>query len=213
MNPAQLQLITGALLGQPQIQYPQIVGANPWAAIAGLGQNPQLGNFSNFSGMSGLDLLDRAAYAGLDMSDPSVQQAINAAIAQKIASTSVLTTMGAPTKARQFPLGFDSGPVLIPALGTASVINNPQVVFKTERLVVPSDIGGSFVIDDVIVGKNSQFASNAVGIPARTFDERGVGVGLAGDTAQISQNVIIKVTNTSGAPARFRATIIGPAVE
>lgn len=211
MNQAQLQLITGALLGQPTMQYPQIVGANPWAQIAGLGN--QNNGMSNFPGVAGMDGLDRFAYAGLDMNDPSVQQAVNAAIAQKLASTSVLTTMGAPTKARQFPLGFDSGAILIPALGTASVINNPQVVFKTERLVVPSDIGGSFVIDDVIVGKNSQFASNAVGIPARTFDERGVGVGLAGDTAQISQNVIIKVTNTSGAPARFRATIIGPAVE
>lgn len=210
MNQAQLQLITGALLGQPAMQYPQIVGANPWAQISGLGQ-PNNG-MGNFPGTAGMDL-DRLAYAGLDMSDPSVQQAVNAAIAQKLANTSVLTTMGAPTKARQFPLGFDSGAILIPALGTASVINNPQVVFKSERLVVPSDIGGSFVIDDVIVGKNSQFASNAVGIPARTFDERGVGVGLAGDTAQISQNVIIKVTNTSGAPARFRATIIGPAVE
>ena len=69
------------------------------------------------------------------------------------------------------------------------------------------------MIEDVIVGKNSQLASNTVGLPARMFDERGVGVRLAGDTAQISQDITLKITNVSGAPARFRAGIIGPAVE
>ena len=189
-NAAALALITGQM-GGVYPQYPQIIGNYP------MGGNE-------------LDALDRMALAG---AAPAQDAAIQAAIAQKLAGNSALVQMGRPTKAREYPLGFDSGVVLIPPGGSAPVINRPQVVFKTERLVVPSDIGGSFVIDDLVVGKNSQFASNSVGVPARVFDENGVGVRLAGDTAQISQDIIIKVTNISGADARFRAAVIGPAIE
>jgi hypothetical protein len=116
------------------------------------------------------------------------------------------------TKSREYPLGFDSGAV-IAAAASQAVTTQPQVVFRVERLVVPSDIGGSFVIDDVVVGKNSQFAATNVGVPARTFDERAVGVRLRGDTAKVSQNVTIQVTNIGGAGIRFRACVIGSVIE
>ena len=44
-------------------------------------------------------------------------------------------------------------------------------------------------------------------------EENAVGVCLKGDTAQISMDVTISVTNISGAAATFRAAVIGPAVE
>jgi hypothetical protein len=78
--------------------------------------------------------------------------------------------------------------------------------------VIPSDIGGSFVVDDLQVGKNSQFANDQP-VPARVFDERAVGVRLRADTAQVSQNVVLRVTNVSGAPLRFRACVIGTALD
>lgn len=137
----------------------------------------------------------------------------NAILARQLGQTAAVVSPDVPTKARRYVLGFDSGGALIPALGTVAVINRPQVAFKSERLIVPSDIAGGFVVNDVVVGKNSQFASNAVAVPARGFDERAEGMMLAMDTAQISQDVIINVTNIGGAPARFRALIAGPAVE
>jgi hypothetical protein len=200
-------LITGAMMASPW-GYPQIVGQQHI-----LGQDPSMAALMRAAsaGMMHRDELQQPRFGVAGMEVPPEQ--IQAAMAQRLAQLGLITQTSAPTKAREYPLGFDSGSTLIIAGGSASVINRPQVVFRTERLVVPSDIGGGFVIDDLIVGKNSQFASNSVAVPARVFDERGVGVRLAGDTAQISQDIILKVTNVSGAPARFRAAVIGPAVE
>lgn len=116
------------------------------------------------------------------------------------------------TKAREYPLGFVTPAAVGPGL-SSSATTRPQVIFRSERLVIPSDIGGSFVIDDLIVGKNSQFAATDTAVPARVFDERAVGVRLKGDTAQVSQNVQIAMTNISGAAITFRACVIGSVVE
>lgn len=196
-------LISGAAFAAPW-GYPQIVGADSdyhalMRAAAGIGRGDPL------------DMLDRMAIAGAEAS-PS-QAMIDQAVAARLAAAGIVTSTRGPTKAREYPLGFDSGAILIPNGAGVSITNRPQVIFRVERLVIPSDIGGGFVVEDVIVGKNSQLASNTVGLPARVFDERGVGVRLAGDTAQISQDITLKITNVSGAPARFRAAIIGPAVE
>lgn len=122
----------------------------------------------------------------------------------------LLDTRGA-TKAREYPLGFASTTPVI-AGGSQRITTRPQVPFRVDRLVVPSDIAGLFVIDDVKVGKNSQFAAEGA-VPARVFQENGVGVTLKGDTAQVSMDVTLSVSNVSGAPSVFRAAIIGPAVE
>lgn len=115
-----------------------------------------------------------------------------------------------PTKAREYPLGFPTTTVANGA--SASISAQPQVPFRGRRLIVPSDIAGSFLIDDLKIGKNSMFPSSNP-VPARCFTELGVGVDLNLDTAQISQLVVLSVSNTSGAPADFNAAIIGTAVE
>lgn len=114
------------------------------------------------------------------------------------------------TKAREYPLGF---PVTaVAANGTATVSTQPQVPFRGRRLIVPSDIAGSFLITDLKIGKNSMFPS-ANPVPARAFTELGVGVDLNLDTAQISQLVTISVENTTGGAVDFSACVIGTAVE
>lgn len=135
----------------------------------------------------------------------------NSVAEQALARGAAVVRYGGPTKAREYPLGFDSG-ALVAAGATAIVNSQPQVAFRTERLVIPSDIAGSFVVNDLLVGKNSQFANNTP-VPARVFDEGAFGVRLKGDTAQVTMNVTLNVTNTSGAAIRFRACIIGTAVE
>lgn len=114
------------------------------------------------------------------------------------------------TKAREYPLGFPTTSVAAGA--TATVSSQPQVPFRGRRLIVPSDIAGSFLINDIKVGKTSMLP-NSNPIPARAFTELGVGVDLNLDTAQISQNISLSIENTSGAALDFNAALIGTAVE
>jgi len=139
------------------------------------------------------------------------KRALTQAIAERRAQAGALLTERHPTRAREYPLGFVSA-AAVPAGGFARITTRPQVPFRLDRLVVPSDLAGLFTIDDVKVGKNSQFAAEG-SVPARIFQENAVGVCLKGDTAQVSMDVTLSVTNISGAAAFFRAAIIGPAVE
>jgi hypothetical protein len=116
-----------------------------------------------------------------------------------------------PQNARTFPLGFVSNGA-IAAGASVTIVSRPQVLFKGQRLVVPSDVAGDFSIDDVKVGKNSQFVAEGA-IPARVLQENAFGVSFELDTAQISQDITLSVTNISGAARVFRAALIGRAAE
>lgn len=116
-----------------------------------------------------------------------------------------------PTRVREYVQGFDSL-TAIPAAGVQTITQRPQIPFRPERLVVPSDIAGMFLLQDVKVGKNSQFASTQA-VPARVFDEKAVGVRLGLDTAQISQDLVLVPINFSAGAQRFFAAMIGTALE
>lgn len=149
----------------------------------------------------------RAARGGLRVRP---QQA--AALARvKLAQQAALVRQPAFNKSREYVIGFDST-TTVAAAAQATITARPQVPFRGERLIVPSDIAGSFVIDDIRVGKNSQLVA-AGAIPARTFEQTGVGVRLRLDTCQVSMDLILQVTNISGGALRFRASMIGLAVE
>lgn len=122
----------------------------------------------------------------------------------------VLVRNTPPNRARQFPLGFPS--TAIAASATATITAQTQVIFRPRRLVIPSDIAGSLLVNDFKVGKNSMFPS-ADPIPARVFSETAVGVDLQLDTAQVSQIISLLMENTSGASVTFTAAIIGDAIE
>lgn len=139
------------------------------------------------------------------------RRAMIEAIAERRAMAGALLKERQPTRAREYPLGFVSN-AAVAAGASTRITTRPQVPFRIDRLVVPSDLAGLFSIDDVKVGKNSQFAAEGA-VPARVFQENAVGVCLKGDTAQISMDVTLSVTNISGAASFFRAAIIGPAVE
>lgn len=162
------------------------------------------------------NLADLLAIAGADEALANVPPGTSAAamqqaIANKIAQNGLLVTNTRPTKARQFPLGFESAAAIAPG-ATAAITSRPQVPFRGERLTVPSDIAGSFSILDLRVGKNSQFV-NAGAVPARVFQENATNMSLQCDTAQISQDVTINVQNIGGAPQTFRAALMGSALD
>lgn len=139
--------------------------------------------------------------------DPSQQAAMaNLAMAQ---ATGVVDLQ--PTKSRRYPLGFPTTTVTA-SNGTATASSQPQIPFRGERLIIPSDFAGSILINDVKVGKNSQLAA-AQPLPGRAFTEFGWGVDLHLDTADVSQFISLSLQNTSSHDITFNGMLIGRAVE
>lgn len=136
----------------------------------------------------------------------SSQQAIQR---RRVAAGALLRTLP-PRSSREFVIGL--GSTALPALSSANISVQPQVIFRPERIVIPSNIAADFLITDVKVGKNSQLVSPGA-IPAVVFVENAFGVRLKMDTAQIAQFITISVTNQNGASRNFQGAIIGPAVE
>lgn len=133
----------------------------------------------------------------------------NAALGM-VRNKAMIQTRG-PTKARYFPLGVPATTIAAGAAATIPV--QPQVPFRPQRFVVPSDIAGSFTIGDIRVGKNSQFVT-ADAVPARAFQEdASSGIEFGFDTAQVSQVISVVANNISLAQQVFRAVFLGAAVE
>jgi hypothetical protein len=153
---------------------------------------------------------DILAVAGLDADD--VPAANKDAIANMVrAQNALIVQDDPPNRARRFPLGFESD-APIAAGATEQITARPQVLFKGQRLVVPSDIAGNFILEDLKVGKDSQFVADGP-IPCRVLQENATNVDFDLDTAQISQDVTLIVTNIGGAPATFRASMWGKVAE
>jgi hypothetical protein len=151
---------------------------------------------------------DGADNTGVAQMNPAVVEQAKAAIMSRNAK---LLRDVPPTSSRIFPLGFVSSGLIAPG-DTAIIISRPQVIFRGERLSVPSDVAGDFTIDDVKVGKDSQFCAEGP-IPARCLQENAWGIQFQLDTAQISQNLQLTVTNISGTSRTFRAMLLGSVVE
>jgi len=135
---------------------------------------------------------------------------VAAAVANRRVAEGAIVKDSAPTKAREYILGFDS--TAVPGSTSANITKRPQVIFRPERVVVPSAVGVDFQIVDIKIGKNSQFTASGE-VPAVVFAETSFGVRLKMDTAQVSMDVTISVRNTNAAQRNFTAAIIGPAVE
>lgn len=134
------------------------------------------------------------------------QQAL---LAKRIKAGALLRTL-APRSSREFIIGL--GITAIPGGGSAQIGVQPQVIFRPERIIVPSNIAVDFMLTDIKVGKDSQLVSPGA-IPAVVFVENAFGVRLKMDTAQIAQFITLLVTNTNAQPRNFSGAIIGPAVQ
>lgn len=150
---------------------------------------------------------DLIATAGGDPDDVN-----RSAILDKVMAANALVVRDdPPTNARRFPLGFESNGT-VAAAATVTITSRPQVLFKGQRLVIPSDVAGDFTIDDLKVGKDSQFVAEG-SIPGRVLQENATMVDFDLDTAQISQDISLIVTNIGGAPRTFRAALWGKVAE
>jgi len=163
---------------------------------------------------SGDDSGAQAQFVGDDNLGASKRAARSNAVKQamqrkRIAAGALLRNLP-PRSAREFVIGL--GSTALPGLSSANIAVQPQVIFRPERIVIPSNLAADFLITDVKVGKNSQLVSPGA-IPAVVFVENAFGVRLKMDTAQIAQFITISVTNQNGAARNFQGAIIGPAVE
>ena len=113
-------------------------------------------------------------------------------------------------KSRVQSIGFNSRGV---APGdTVDIPARPQVKFRGTRLSVPSSIAPSFLIEDLKVGRNSQFVASGAQ-SAETFKDIATSDNIATDTADPGMDIVLSVTNTSGTAQDFHATLFGDAVE
>lgn len=182
------------------------------------GSDPDLAELLGASSGQGLEVFAGAEALAMAarQGNPAAHAALRRIVAQRIAQRGTVVSEQPFRAGREWTIGFD--PVVLPKrvapalLGTSVLVTTaPQVVFRGERLVIPSDIAGAVQVIDVKVGNRSQFGAGT-SVPGRTFDERGVGVRMQMDTAQISQQIIIIAANNSGADVEFTASIIGKAI-
>ncbi len=137
--------------------------------------------------------------------------AMRQALAARQANAGLLLRQSQPTKARAYAVPFDSVST-VPAGATSTISVQPQCLFRGERLVLGSTSAAGFLILDLKVGKNSQFAASGAH-PGEAFGPTAFGVDLKCDTAQISNTVSIQVQNITGGALRFNATFFGSTVE
>ena len=128
---------------------------------------------------------------------------------RRVAAGTLLRSVS-PRSSREYALGL--GSTSVAGNSSANINVQPQVIFRPERLVVPSNIAVDFLITDIKVGKNSQLVSTGA-LPAVMFTENAFGVRLTMDTAQISMFVTISVTNQNPNARNFQGGLVGPAVE
>jgi hypothetical protein len=138
------------------------------------------------------------------------QAAAAQALMRKRVAAGALLRGVPPRNAREYALGL--GSTSVAGSSSANINVQPQVIFRPERLVIPSNLAVDFLITDLKVGKNSQLVSTGA-LPAVMFTEVAFGVRLKMDTAQISMFVTVSVTNQNPAARNFQGGIIGPAVE
>ena len=166
------------------------------------------------AGAAGLGYL---AYRKLKARKAARQRAIGQAVLNKRVGNSPMLGVRKPTRGREQPLPFYLANVP-PAIST-NVTTRPQTLFRGGRVVVPelSFQGGifapnPFAIQDIIVGRNSQFVARQQ-MPAAAFFQNSFGVRVQGDTSQISQDVTFIVLNRAAVNTDFEAVIIGESVE
>jgi hypothetical protein len=133
--------------------------------------------------------------------------------ARKVDPSAVAVVDRPQDRRREFPVGLVApGPTVFGS--SAQAVAFPQVTFRPERLVIPSQIAPFFSIDAIIVGKDNQSVSFDP-LPATMFSEVGVGVRLSLKTAVVGMQIIVRFTNVDPLQQTrtFSGGIIGTAVE
>jgi hypothetical protein len=134
------------------------------------------------------------------------QQAIRA---HRIRSSKAVVTKSY-TKSRVQSIGFQS--LQVQPHTSADIPTKPQVLFRGTRLIVGSAIAQFFTIDDIKVGRTSQFVATG-SQPAEAIKDTATGDNVSLDTCRPGMDIVLQVTNVSDTAQDFRAALFGDAVE
>jgi len=114
------------------------------------------------------------------------------------------------SKSRVQSIGFQS--LQVQPHTSADIPTKPQVLFRGTRLIVGSAIAQFFTIDDIKVGRTSQFVATG-SQPAEAFKDTATGDNVSLDTCRPGMDIVLQVTNVSDTAQDFRAALFGDAVE
>jgi hypothetical protein len=131
-----------------------------------------------------------------------------AILARRLASAKVVVKKPLG-KARVQSLGFNAE---VGAGQTLDIPARPQVKFQGSRLSVPTSIAPFFMIEDIKVGRNSQFVA-AAAQSAETYKDTSTVDNLRLDACEPGMDIILTVRNITGTTSDFRATLFGDAIE
>ncbi len=129
------------------------------------------------------------------------------AILKRLAGRNAGAVINRPLeRRRRYPLGFTVTSVGAGASATISAL--PQTLFRSERLVIPSDIAFDLGVRDIKVGNTSQFAQNQE-VPGAIFSEVAIDTRVGFDTAEVGNQISVDVRNKTLVAVEFTAALIG----
>lgn len=157
----------------------------------------------SIAGMGGSDIVGAAAKA---RAKKAVKRKISNAARQLALRNAGMVVRREPRLRRRLPIGFVPTQVL--AAATVEVPSSPQNLFRTERLVIPSDNAFDFGIRDIKVGNVSQLVQSGE-LPAAMFTEVAIDTNIHFDTAEVGNQVSISVVNKTAGTLTFTGGLIG----
>src|SRR6185436_8423364 len=137
------------------------------------------------------------------------RKVVNPIVQQRLANQGVIVKTHGYSKGRSQSLGFES--LGIAPNATVDVTANPQVLFKPKRLVYTGPTN-TFVIQDVKIGRSSQFVASG-SQPADAYPATSTVDNMELDTARPGVVITLRIQNVGGAAADFRATMFGQVAE
>jgi len=91
---------------------------------------------------------------------------------------------------------------------TAGINIQPQDLFLTKRVMVPSTIGPNFLLTDFKVGQKPQFAQDG-SVPCECFAEVAVNADVDFDSADVGNIINLRPQNITAGALTFGGTLIG----
>lgn len=105
-------------------------------------------------------------------------------------------------------------PVAIGAAAQGTLPQTPQILFRPERLLWPSDTAPWFTVDQLTLGKDNQWGTGVSNVPARAFQEDAViPVSLGLDTVAPNTQINVLATNFGAAARTARIGMQGQSVQ
>ena len=145
-----------------------------------------------------------------------MDEASRIAYMRRIASRNAAVVVDRPmNRARQLPLGFPAASIAgggtVASPTSAVSFTQPQVTYRGQRLFVVPSAMGVCIVQDLKVGKDSQFVA-AEPVPAEMFSPLSFGSDMNLDTAQVSMILALYLGNIGAAQISATAGLQGTAV-